>query len=310
MSSLATELLPVFDGVRPDVAPGPQCKKPDVCPFFDRCNPPLPPDDIRRLYRLHWKRRDALLAQGITSVRDLPASFMPTPIQARQIEALRTGNRVVEATLGPTLDKVAFPIAFLDFETINLPVPRFDGMSPWRQVPVQFSCHVLNPEGSVVHHEWLAEGDCDPRPAFARAVLVAVEGAGTVVAHHAGFEADRLKEIAVAVPALAGELNALASSLADTEVWLNEHVYDLAFDSSFSLKKVLPALVGRGYEDLAVQEGLAASALLEQLLWEPGWLDQPADQLRRDLLAYCGRDTEGLMQLWHELRRMEGSAGG
>ena len=304
VSAMATGLFPVFDGIRPEVLPGPQCKKPERCPFFDQCNPPLPPDDIRRLYRLHWKRRDALLAQGITSVHNLPPSFNPTPIQARQIKALRTGKRVVEPTLGPTLDRVEFPIAFLDFETINLPVPRFEGTSPWQQVPVQFSCHVLDVVGNVVHHEWLAADDRDPRPDFAREVLAAVEGAGTVVAHHAGFEAERLKETAVAVPALADRLVTLASSLADTEVWLNENVYDLAFDSSFSLKKVLPALTGLGYDDLKVQEGLNASALLEQLLWEPGWLEEPADQLQHDLLAYCGRDTEALVLMWHELRKM------
>ena len=306
---VARQLLPVLDGDRPDIAPGSQCKKPDRCPFFDRCNAPLPPDDIRRLYKLNWRRRDALLAQGITSVHNLPASFTPTPIQARQIKALRTGKRVVEPTLGPTLDRVAFPIAFLDFETINLPVPRFDGMSPWHQVTVQFSCHVLDRDGSIVHHEWLAAGDRDPRPDFAREVLAAVAGAATVVAHHAGFEAERLKEVAAGVPELADQLVALASNLADTEIWLNENVYDPAFDSSFSLKKVLPALTGLGYDDLEVQEGLNASALLEQLLWEPDWLTRSANQLEQDLLTYCERDTEGLMLLWHELRKMAESTG-
>jgi hypothetical protein len=217
---------------------------------------------------------------------------------------MRTGTRVVEPALAPLLAAMAFPIAFLDFETVNLPVPRFDGMGPWQQVPVQLSCHVLGRDGSVVHHEWLAPSSGDPRPAFADATLDAVAGASTVVAHHASFEAERLRETAQAVPARAAELEKLAASLQDTEVWINEHVYDIAFNASFSLKKILPALLGSGYEDLAVQDGLTASALLEQLIWEHDWLEQDPALLRDDLLAYCKRDTEALVALWHELNRL------
>jgi hypothetical protein len=63
---LVARMLPVLDGARPDLVAGAHCKKPDPCPFFDRCNPEVAPNDVRKLYRLHYTRRDALAAVGIT----------------------------------------------------------------------------------------------------------------------------------------------------------------------------------------------------------------------------------------------------
>ncbi len=59
------------------------------------------------------------------------------------------------------------PAAFLDFETINPPVPVWNGCHPYQHVPVQMSCHVAGARGRTLHHEHLAGGPGDPRPALA-----------------------------------------------------------------------------------------------------------------------------------------------
>ena len=64
---------------------------------------------------------------------------------------------------------------------------------------------------------------------------------------------------------------------------------------SYSIKRVAPLLCGRGYEDLAVSDGMAAV-----IAWRRGCSvamnKTDLEQTRADLLAYCGRDTE-LMHL-------------
>ncbi len=85
---------------------------------------------------------------------------------------------------------------------------------------------------------------------------------------------------------------------------MRDHVYDPAFSGSFSLKKVLPALVPElGYADLDIQQGMLASTELARLLFgEMEESDRVA--LRTALLAYCERDTEAMGRLVDTLRAM------
>ncbi len=115
--------------------------------------------------------------------------------------------------------------------------------TPTRQVPVQFSCHRPAPDGTIAHHEWLADGSGDPRPELARALVAACRGARTVVAYNAGFERGCIERLADAVPELADDLLAIAARLADPLPVVRAHVYHPDFHGSFSLKSVLPALV-------------------------------------------------------------------
>ncbi len=119
----------------------------------------------------------------------------------------------------------------------------WDGCHPYDQVPVQFSCDVETADGTLAHHEWLADGPTDPRPELARALVAACAGARTVVAYNAGFERGCIERLADAVPALADDLLAIAGRLADPLPIVRAHVYHPDFHGSFSLKSVLPALV-------------------------------------------------------------------
>src|SRR2546427_10206786 len=82
-------------------------------------------------------------------------------------------------------------------------------------MPVQFSCHTQGRSGKYVHHEWIADGPDDPRPALAEAVVRACGGARHVVAYYASFERECLKQLAQAVPDLARELDAIGAKLID-----------------------------------------------------------------------------------------------
>jgi hypothetical protein len=292
-----------LEGPLPDVAPGDQCTAPYECPFAARCHPALPPHHVSTLYRLGAPRLAAWLATGVTLVADLPADAPLTDAQARQVRAVKAGGLVVEGALADALAAVVRPAAFLDFETVNPPVPAWDGCHPYEATPVQMSCHVLAADGGVVHHAHLGEGPGDPRPALADAVVRACGAARTVVAYNAQFEARCLEHLAAAVPALAAPLRAIRGRLVDLLPVVRDHVYHPDFGGGFSLKVVAPALVpGGGYGDLDVAHGDLASSLLEGLLLAPERLP-PAERerLRAQLLAYCERDTEVLVKVYERL---------
>jgi hypothetical protein len=295
-------LMEAIAGPLPEVAAGPHCDKPYACPFHDRCWPELAAHHISTLYMLRAKKATTLEAEGFKTLFDLPADFSAPEVALRQIRSVKANEVVVEAGLGKDLAKLKPPIAYLDFETISPAVPVWSGCHPYEQVPVQFSCHVLGPNG-LEHHEWLAEGPGDPREEFAREVIAACAGAKTIVAYNAPFEKRCIKSLADALPHLSSDLTALSKRIKDLLPIVRDHVYHPDFGGSFSIKSVLPALVlGLGYGDLEIQGGSAASTALEVLLLDADTLDPDTRQtLRKNLLSYCGRDTLAMVELHQRL---------
>src|SRR5207302_6396448 len=141
------------------------------------------------------------LDAGYETLENLPGHLDLSTIQERQLRAVQSRQLVTEAGLKSALLRQRH-LAFLDFETVGLAIPVWDGCHPYDAVPVQFSCHVQDADGHVTHHEWLAEGPEDPRPALAERLVRACEGARTVVAYNAGFEGRCIEQMAEALPVL------------------------------------------------------------------------------------------------------------
>src|SRR5258708_40216875 len=133
---------------------------------------------------------------------DLARDCEMNVIHQRQVRAVTSGRMVVEPTLARALEQFVSPIAYLDFETVGYAVPRWNGCRPWQNVPVQFSVHIEQVRNRLAHHQWIAEGPEDPRPALPRALVKACAGATFVVAYYASFERDCLLQLAEVGPHL------------------------------------------------------------------------------------------------------------
>jgi predicted RecB family nuclease len=290
----------------PDVAIGAHCTDPYECPFLDRCHPELPDDHVSTLYRIHEKTLDKLLGKGVSTLHQMQPGDVRGDTARRQIRSVQQGVPIVEHGLRTALTTLRPPLAYLDFETINPAIPVWPGCTPYGQVPVQLSCHVRGPDGSVVAHSWLADGDEDPRRALAEKLLEVCGGAKTIVAYNASFEKQCIRLLADALPDLATRLQKLESKLVDLLPVVRDHVYHPEFGGSFSLKSVLPALVpDLGYDDLEIQDGETASAALVAILLEPETLDtSERGALRAALLRYCERDTLAMVRLHERLVEM------
>jgi hypothetical protein len=79
--------------------------------------------------------------------------------------------------------------------------------------------------------------------------------------------------------------------------------YNLLQQGSASLKKVLPAITGGGYEGLVIAKGDDAS--LAYMSRAFGKLtDEECLKIRNDLLAYCGLDTEAMARIVERLEEI------
>jgi len=294
----------MLEGSLPDVPIGDHCSRPHVCPFIERCWPKLPHHHVSSLYRIERKQVLEYEADGYATLYDLPSDLELSAIHARQVRAVTAGEMVVEPALAKALTQFASPLAFLDFETVSLAIPRWNGCRPWQNVPVQFSCHVEERGRGLVHHAWLADGAGDPRPALAEALVAASAGARRIVAYYASFERECVRQLAEAVPRLAKELERIERRLVDLLPLVRNYVYHPDFGGSFSIKRTLPALVpGLSYADLKIRDGETATLELMRLLFSGDELPPGVRaELREALLRYCERDTWAMVRMLEQLR--------
>jgi hypothetical protein len=285
----------------PAIGVGPHCERPHTCPFFDRCHDGLPFDPLLQLPKSR-RLRERLAAAGIDGFDDIPLDFPGLSLhQRRALEAIRSGERFCDPEIREVLGGAVFPVHFIDFETIMPALPLYPGTRPYDTIPVQWSDHLLHGDGRIDHCEYLYDGRGDPRRPFVETLLTMLGSCGTIVVY-SNYEATRLGDLAAWLPDIADEIARVQPRILDLLAVIRRHVYDQAFNGSFSLKSVLPALVpSLGYDDLAIQDGgLASLALLEVMA--PQTPIERRFELRQQLLAYCGRDTEALVGLFQLLR--------
>lgn len=68
------------------------------------------------------------------------------------------------------------------------------------------------------------------------------------------------------------------------------------------------SLVGRGYEDLGIQDGMAAVVKWKEAI-DPTTPRMAKTALERQLLAYCGRDTQLMHEIIESVRTHKASTG-
>ncbi len=286
----------------PAIPTGPQCEEPYHCPFCEHCHQGAPEHSIEDLPRLGARLRGQLASMGILDIRKVPTSLGGlSAMQARVVQAVRSGRRFHDPAITKRLAEVEFPVHFVDFETYSPALPLYPGTRPYTMIPFQWSDHILNADGDLVHREFLHTDRNDPRPQFIQRLLEAVGRKGSIIVY-SSFESTRLKELAEIFPKFAPDLNRVRERIVDLLPLIREHVYDPEFHGSFSMKSVLPALIpALGYDDLEIAEGNAASVAYAEIQ-EPETPPEKVAKLRADLLAYCKRDTQAMLEIFRLLR--------
>ncbi len=285
----------------PDIDTGKHCKKPYTCSFFGHCHQGEPEHSVMQLPRLSDRLLERLKGAGIRSIGDIPPDLAGlNAMQTRIRESVVDGRPYVSPGLRRSLEEIALPASFLDFETVNPGIPIYIGTRPYERIPFQWSLHVADDSGESTHKEFLNHDGHDPRERFAASLLDALPGSGSIVAY-SPYEKSVINELAEALPRYRDGLLALTPRIVDLMKVVQGNYYHPGFHGSFSIKSVLPALApGFGYDELEVQEGLAASAAYARLVTGDVPEDEAAEA-REALLAYCKRDTEAMVRVYQRL---------
>ncbi len=305
LPELVKGLLKIIDMPEcPRVSIGPCCGKPYTCPMKALCWAFLPPNNVTEL-RGRKEKAFKYLQSGVEKIEDIPDPEKLADAHAIQYQCAVSGKPWIDqAKIAAFIAGLKYPLYFMDFETIFEALPRFEGTRPYQQVPFQFSVHIQKtPGGALEHVAFLHKSSNDPRPAFVKALKACLGSHGMILAYHMSFEKARIQELGEAFPEYAPWSADINSRTEDLIVpFRNFFYYHPAQHGSASLKKVYPALVGKGYEGMAIADGGQASGEYTRVTYGEGVDPADRDQVYADLEAYCGLDTMAMVDILGKLR--------
>ncbi len=288
----------------PEVDIGSQCSNPYQCALSE-CWEGLPEHNVFTLY-YGGKKSQELYRSGVLEITGIPAGYKLNEKQNIQRACVRSGEpHIDKAAIRHFLDGLEYPLYYLDFETFGTAIPLFDGTRPYQNIPFQFSLHIQGGPGAAPeHHEFLAQGRQDPRPTLLQSLSKLIGSRGSVIAYNKSFEESVLNDCGKMFPEYAMFADDAVSRLTDLIVpFRGFHYYHPAQKGSASLKKVMPALTGQGYDEMAIGKGDDASLAYLRITFE----DVPeaeVSEVRQQLLSYCKLDTEGMVKIVERLEEI------
>ena len=170
--------------------------------------------------------------------------------QLRQIRYTRNGESWIGPNLKPNIEKLMYPLHFIDFEASRLALPYHAKMRPYGQVSFQWSCHTVDAPGATPRHsEWLNTTDMWPNVSFASALRSAIGDSDTVLTW-SGFEGSTLREIDRELehfnerePSLVAWIDNVANNrIVDLNKWAANDFYHPGMRGRTSIKVVMDAL--------------------------------------------------------------------
>ena len=250
----------------PDLDLSECCMKPYGCAFWSYCKRQhgVSSPSVFDLYGVgfSFKKKLDSYHQGRITFEDLRSTSIG-PIQNMQIEAALTGKEFINpAGIRKFLEKITYPIYFLDFETMQDAVPQYDGAKVYAQITFQYSLHIKERPDEIreshndgrtlrmkvgkqpIHKEYLALSDGkDPRRALAEQLCKDIPKDACTLAYNKTFEYNRICELAKLFPDLSDHLTNIAEHIIDLiDPFRAGDYYVPAMGGSFSIKSVLPAL--------------------------------------------------------------------
>lgn len=312
-NQVSAEMDAAYDVLRKDVAPPSPCGclrkgRSSHCTTFAFTNPNVPPYSVHDITRIGASKRKLgeLIDRNILRIEDVPDDIDLSEAQSNQVRAAKTRRPTIDhSAIADFLDDLAYPVAFLDYETYPCAVPRFAGYRPYDHVPFQFSLDVVASPGSPIeHHEFLHSSPDCPDTAILDALRASMPASGSIVVWNQTFERGINDRLADRNPASRDWLDDIDARIVDLmDVFSMQAYVHPDFRGKTSIKNILPVLVPTlSYKALAIQEGATASTRWNEIV--TGQVDAAeAERVRAELLRYCGLDTRAMVEIWRELVR-------
>ena len=276
------------------------------CTTFEYSNPDVPRYGVHDIARIGSspKKLKEMVDAGILALENVPPDIKLTSTQRGQIRAHRTGEAVIEKeAIAKELGDLPFPLHFIDYETFASALPLFTHYSPFDEIPLQYSVHIVGSPGEEpIHRDFLHDGLDDPSTSFLGSLKQHVGPFGAIIVWNKGFESHVNDCIARRLPAAKDyviELNDRLYGLKD--IFAKQYVVHKDLCGKVSIKNVLPVLTPHlSYSSLTIHDGAMASLEWSKLL--SGQLNnEERSALCEQLREYCALDSYGMYAIWQAL---------
>ena len=297
----------------PAIEIGKHCKTPYECDAMHYCwkvQRSIPDYSVFNIFRGGGGNQLELYNQGIVRIEEIPDSYKMTAIQQQKVDNWKAKRSYIDRdAITEFLSTLTYPIYHLDFETFQQAVPQWSGISPYQQIPFQYSLHIEHANGELEHREFLAPAGADPRYALAQQLIHDIPDNVTVLSYNMSFEKGVIEKLALSFPDLSEHLKNIIPNIRDLMVPFQKGYYVTpSMNGSYSIKYVLPALVpemAQAYKQLdSVQNGGEAMNAYAKLSTME---DSERERIRRALLAYCKLDTLAMVRVHQKLRGITAS---
>jgi len=292
----------IEQGEPPEVSISIKCNKPYKCPLKDECRGNLPEYHVLQL--TNWRKYWELFEDGILDIKDIPKDEILSS-KDRIIKEAVDGNKIIvnKDKIRNFLKELQYPLYYLDFETFDTAIPIFDQSRPYQKIPFQYSLHIQDENNKVKHYDFLARREKDPRPELLVRLVKEIGQTGSVIVFNKTFEIGVLKKLAEDFPEYQSFIKNTINRIIDLAgPFRNYDYYNPVQKGSYSLKAVLPAITGKSYSNLEIDNGTDASM---QYFYSHIKADlKNVDEIRNNLLKYCGLDTEGMIWIIDGLNRI------
>lgn len=280
------------------------CFVPYDCECRDCCFEKLPQKNVFDISGMSRQIKFKLYAAGKAAIEDALNDELLPEIQKHQIEMyLKDAPPEVKLPeLRRFVSGLRYPMYFLDFESMQLPIPILSGTRPFEQVSFQYSLHCLPEKGAEpTFTSFIAKPGEDPRRAMAERLAADIPENACVVAYASQLEKKTVATLAGMYPDLRKKLLRIHNNIKDIMIpFEKRYYYDAGMLGANSLKAVLHALYPEEEElDYKRLEGIhngkeaAVAYALAIAFPDP----DTSDTVVEELLKYCSLDTLALIKI-------------
>lgn len=286
------------------------CFNPSDCENRAECFSCLPEDNVFTASGVSHDIKFKLYRRGRYKYEDLVKEGSLTPLQKKQIEMYLNDSPplVDKENLKKFISTIHYPICYLDFETMQLPFPPFEGLRPFEPCAFQFSLHIQDSEGAPLRHiSCIAEPGYDPRRKIAKALVENIPEGALVFAYNMQLERMMVVTLAERFTDLSKKLLSIAKNIVDMmRPFEKRWYYDGKMKGACSLKAVLHALYPNDpeldYSNLeGVHNGQEATTVYAAMCADPESFTNK-NYIIEELERYCALDTLALAKLLEKLR--------
>jgi Domain of unknown function(DUF2779) len=276
------------------------------CTTFEYSNPDVPRYGVHDIARIGSspKKLKELVDAGILVLDDMPLDIKLTSAQNAQLRAHRTGETVIEKeAIAKELGDLTFPLHFIDYETFAPAIPLFAQYSPYDQIPLQYSVHIVGSPGEeLIHRDFLHIGSSDPSTSFLSSLQQHVGPFGSIIVWNKGFESHVNDCIARRLPGAKDYVIEFNDRLYDLmDIFAKQYFVHKDLCGKVSIKNVLPVLTPHlSYSSLRIHDGAAASLAWSKLISDQ-LNDEETARLYAQLREYCALDSYGMYAIWQAL---------